>query len=258
MNKIPTVLGKLRSQLLYILGIPVFFLSFMLVYKPAAATLLLDMGNNMLSFNCTIIMCILLGVMIISRALMMVLYHHQLRLDWLRYFYWQIAELLTMSLFTAPNTHLPLSIHHLQRVYGFCRAKRRERSIRRLAHALCGQHTTCQTDDCLIRSIIYQGRGELCPYPLFGRRPTQRIRATRIYEVLRGTHAQAWPNPLPTQLLYQSPTYQSSAPRQGGLDYSRTQHPTGTGHPCLPSLLRRTGQMAITTTRAGFPTRVAV
>ena len=101
MNKIPTVLGKLRSQLLYILGIPVFFLSFMLVYKPAAATLLLDMGNNMLSFNCTIIMCILLGVIIISRVLMMVLYHHQLRLDWLRYFYWQIAELLTMSLFTA-------------------------------------------------------------------------------------------------------------------------------------------------------------
>lgn len=101
MNKIPAILGKLRSQLLYILGIPVFFLSFMLVYKPTAATLLLDMDNNMLGFNCTIIMCILLGVMIISRVLMLVLYHYQRRLDWLRYFYWEIAELITMSLFTA-------------------------------------------------------------------------------------------------------------------------------------------------------------
>lgn len=101
MDKIPAIFGKLRSQLLYIMGIPVFFLCFMLIYQPSAATQLLDMGEAMLSFNATIIMCILLGVMIISRVLMLVLYHHQLRLDWLRYIYWELAELITMSLFTA-------------------------------------------------------------------------------------------------------------------------------------------------------------
>lgn len=101
MNQISAIFGKLRSQLLYILGIPVFFLCFTLVYKPTNATALLNMGNNMLNFNATIIMCILLGVMIISRVLMLVLYHHQLRLHWLRYIYWEIAELTTMSLFTA-------------------------------------------------------------------------------------------------------------------------------------------------------------
>ena len=101
MNKIPAIFSKLSSQLLYLLGIPAFFLCFMLIYQPAHATQLLDMGKDMLSFNTTIIMCILLGVMITSRVLMMVLLHHQLRLTWLRYVYWEIAELITMSMFMA-------------------------------------------------------------------------------------------------------------------------------------------------------------
>ena len=84
MNKIPPIFSKLSSQLLYILGIPIFFLCFMQIYEPVHTAQLLDMGQDMLSFNTTIITCILLGVMIISRVLMMVLSHHQLRLDWLR------------------------------------------------------------------------------------------------------------------------------------------------------------------------------
>ena len=55
----------------------------------------------MLSFNTTIIMCILLGVMLISRVLVMVLSHHQLQLNWARYVYWEIAELVAMSMFMA-------------------------------------------------------------------------------------------------------------------------------------------------------------
>ena len=101
MNKIPPIFSKLSSQLLYILGIPIFFLCFMQIYEPVHTAQLLDMGQDMLSFNTTIITCILLGVMIISRVLMMVLSHHQLRLDWLRYFYWEVAEVITMSLFMA-------------------------------------------------------------------------------------------------------------------------------------------------------------
>lgn len=100
MDKIPAIFGKLSSQLLYLLGIPAFFLCFMLIYQPALATQLLDMEKDMLSFNTTIIMCILLGVMITSRVLMMVLFH-QMRLNWWRYVVWEIAELITMSLFMA-------------------------------------------------------------------------------------------------------------------------------------------------------------
>ena len=101
MNNLPALFGKLRSQLPYILGIPAFFLCFMLIYQPSHATTLLQMGQNMLSFNTTIIMCILLGVMLISRALMTVLSHHQLRLNWVRYVYWEVAEVIAMSMFMA-------------------------------------------------------------------------------------------------------------------------------------------------------------
>ena len=101
MNSIPAIFNKLRSQMLYILGLPAFFLCFVLIYQPLHATRLLEMGQNMLSFNTTIIMCILLAVMIVSRVLMLALTHYQLRLDWARYIYWEIAELITMSLFVA-------------------------------------------------------------------------------------------------------------------------------------------------------------
>ena len=80
MNNLPAIFRKLSNQLLYILGIPAFFLCFVQIYKPTHAAELLEMGQDMLSFNTTIIMCILLGVMLISRALMTVLSHHQLRL----------------------------------------------------------------------------------------------------------------------------------------------------------------------------------
>ena len=98
MNKLPTLFGKLSSQLLYILGMPIFFLCFVMLYQPNATTHLLDMGKDMLNFNTTIIMCILLGVMIISRSLILVL-NHQIRLNWWRFLVWELAELIAMSMF---------------------------------------------------------------------------------------------------------------------------------------------------------------
>ena len=100
MNKLPAFFSKLRSQLLYILGIPAFFLCFMLIYQPHLPTQLLETGQDMINFNTTIIMCILLGVMIISRVLILVLFH-QLRFNWWRYVMWEVAELITMSMFMA-------------------------------------------------------------------------------------------------------------------------------------------------------------
>lgn len=98
MDKLPALFSKLSSQLLYILGIPFFFLCFVMFYQPNATFNLLDMGKDMLSFNTTISMCILLGVMIISRTLMLVL-HHQIQLNWWRHLGWQVAEVITMSMF---------------------------------------------------------------------------------------------------------------------------------------------------------------
>jgi len=100
MNSLPLIFGKLRSQLLYLLGIPAFFLCFMLIYQPSMPTTLLAMGKGMLSFNTTIIMCILLGVMLVSRTLMLVLYR-SIRINWWRFIAWEVAELIIMSLFMA-------------------------------------------------------------------------------------------------------------------------------------------------------------
>ena len=108
MNTFPTIFTNLRSNLTFVLGIPIFWLCFVLLYQPSSVAELLQMRQNMLNFNSTIIMCILLGVMIISRSVLMVL-HRTLKWDWWKFVVWEIAELLTMSLFTA--LYLTLMYH---------------------------------------------------------------------------------------------------------------------------------------------------
>ena len=100
MDKIPAIFGKLHSQLLYIMGIPVFFLCFMLIYQPSAATQLLDMGEAMLSFNATIIMCILFGVVLISRGILLAV-HRSLSMSWSKMIQWELCEVAIMSMFVA-------------------------------------------------------------------------------------------------------------------------------------------------------------
>lgn len=100
MTLLPPIFSKLKSQLLYMLGLPLFFISFVLIYQPRAIYQLLDMQQAMFSFNTTIITCIILGVMIISRVLLLVLYQ-QFRMDWWRFVVWEVAETVIMGLFMA-------------------------------------------------------------------------------------------------------------------------------------------------------------
>jgi hypothetical protein len=100
MNKLPAIFTALRSNLSFVVALPLFWLFFVLLYQPARLVTLLNMGGGMFNFNTTIIMCILLGVMIISRGVLMVI-HHTLKMNWFKFVVWEIAELLTMSLFVA-------------------------------------------------------------------------------------------------------------------------------------------------------------
>lgn len=100
MNKLPSIMTKLRSNLLFVFGLPAFWLCFVLLYQPSGWYELLDMGREMINFNSTIIMCILLGVMIISRGLLLAI-HYTLRMNWVKYVVWEVSELIVMSLFTA-------------------------------------------------------------------------------------------------------------------------------------------------------------
>ena len=100
MSKLTPVMTALRSNLVFMLVIPVFWLSFVLLYQPMNLVNLLNMGGDKLNFNTTIIMCILLGVMIISRGVFMAI-HRTLKMNWWKMVVWELVELLTMSLFTA-------------------------------------------------------------------------------------------------------------------------------------------------------------
>jgi hypothetical protein len=100
MNKLPSIFTALRINLIFMIALPIFWLSFVLVYQPMRVVEMLEMERHMLNFNTTIIMCILLGVMIISRGLLMAI-HRTLRLNGWKFVIWELAELLTMSLFTA-------------------------------------------------------------------------------------------------------------------------------------------------------------
>lgn len=57
----------ISTQLLYILVIPFFFLCFMAIYKPFDLETVLSSDKVSFTFNIVIIMCILLGVMVVSR-----------------------------------------------------------------------------------------------------------------------------------------------------------------------------------------------
>ena len=100
MTKLPALLTSLRSNLTYVLGLPLFWLLFVLLYRPMSFVPLLDMGGQLLNFSSTIIMCILFGVMLLSRGLLTAV-SSAIRLTWLRFLAWELSEVLVMSLFSA-------------------------------------------------------------------------------------------------------------------------------------------------------------
>lgn len=100
MNTLPRIMTALRSNLVFIFTIPVFWLCFAILYQPSKLYYLLNMNSELYNFNITIIMCILLGVMIVSRGLLMAI-HHTIKMNWSKFVMWEIGELFIMSLFTA-------------------------------------------------------------------------------------------------------------------------------------------------------------
>lgn len=108
MNKLPSIFTSLRSNITFAFVLPVFWLCFVLLFQPSTLLRLLSMGESMLNFNATIIMCIILGVMILSRTVLMAT-HRTLKLTWMKFITWEIAELFVASLFTA--LYLTLMYH---------------------------------------------------------------------------------------------------------------------------------------------------
>lgn len=100
MNKFPSIMTALRGNLSFVVALPLFWLSFVLLYQPQMWVKLLDMETASLNFNATIIMCILLGVVLISRGILLAV-HNTLRMNWSRIIQWELCEVLAISMFAA-------------------------------------------------------------------------------------------------------------------------------------------------------------
>ena len=90
------------TMLLHILVIPVFFLSFILLYQSEWMIEFLGMGmdSNRLILNVLMLMCILLGVLCASRIPMTACRRH-IHMTWLPYILWSLAEIVVFACFAA-------------------------------------------------------------------------------------------------------------------------------------------------------------
>lgn len=102
--KVSPIFTRIKCLLYYVIGIPAFFLIFTTLYRPMRVYDLFNMvavkPDGLFSFNVTIVSCILLGVMAISRTLMAITYHRT-RMTRMSWWLWQVAELVGMSLFVS-------------------------------------------------------------------------------------------------------------------------------------------------------------
>lgn len=94
----PKKITSISSLLTHALIIPIWLLVFYLIYEPAWAMNWLDMGKGKATFNLLMIMCIVLGVITLSRIIMRA-YHKRIPMTWLQYIVWYGGEWLGMSMF---------------------------------------------------------------------------------------------------------------------------------------------------------------
>lgn len=97
MIKIPASFHSLTATILHIMGIPVFFLGFVLIYESHWMLRYLEIGPGS-TVNTLILASILLGIAIISRILMQHV-GRRVRLNWWQYTIWTLGELFVFSCF---------------------------------------------------------------------------------------------------------------------------------------------------------------
>lgn len=93
-------------QLLHIIVLPIFFFCFMLIYKPL--DVVLYFGNEWFAVHLTIISCIILLCVTLSRLLF---YYLPIRLNVAIYIFWCLMEVILSSLFVA--LYLWLALHRI-------------------------------------------------------------------------------------------------------------------------------------------------
>lgn len=100
MKKIPRSILSVNTLLLHVIGLPAYFLGFVLTYKCQWMVEFLDAGKEMMIFNTLMLTSILIGVLCASRIPMTVV-RNNVRLTLWQYGLWCIGEIVGFSGFAA-------------------------------------------------------------------------------------------------------------------------------------------------------------
>lgn len=100
MKEISTIFRRFPTQILYFITMPLFFFSFALLYKPFNIEEILDLGKDLFAFNVTIMSCIVLVTLIMTRSLFFAINKRKgMGEGW--YLFWCFAEIVAISLFVS-------------------------------------------------------------------------------------------------------------------------------------------------------------
>lgn len=100
MAKIPRSILSIPSLLVHAIGIPAFFLGFVLIYESEWMIRFLSGGQENEIFNVLILTCILIGILSGSRITMSAVRKH-ISLTWWKYVLWSLSEIVVFSAFAA-------------------------------------------------------------------------------------------------------------------------------------------------------------
>lgn len=105
MNTLPDIFRKYTNHLWYILISSTFFFFFVTVYEPFRMRPVLDMGRGLFIFNASMLMCVILVTLFLTRTILWLLRAHLCR-NWWQFIAWIMLEFTALTYFFALYLYL--------------------------------------------------------------------------------------------------------------------------------------------------------
>lgn len=102
---LPPIFRRYTNELWYIFHAPFFFFVFMVVWMPFRSETDLDMGRSLFMFNVTMMMCIIIVTLLLTRTLRFLLARF-LNRNWWQLLAWCVMELTAITFFLALYLYL--------------------------------------------------------------------------------------------------------------------------------------------------------
>ena len=102
---LPPIFRRYTNELWYIFHAPFFFFVFMVVWMPFRSEADLDMGRSLFMFNVTMMMCIIIVTLLLTRTLRFLLARF-LNRNWWQLLAWCVMELTAITFFLALYLYL--------------------------------------------------------------------------------------------------------------------------------------------------------